>query len=340
MKANEAYLTFLGDYFPGSPFRLVGNIPGRIVVNLEAPVTQSVDAAQGKVNLKLESLPVVPRLSENIVAACLANNHSMDYGEQGIFDTIQALDALGIPSFGAGRLADSCNNPLLINVDGLNVALLGYVCPSTHPVFCTEVSPGVSENRLELIKGEIAKCRDVADRVVVCLHWGDEEVSRPKATDVFMARTIADSGADLVIGHHSHCIQSWENWNGTFIFYGLGNAVFPDLDVPCMFDSVGRHQRYRKHQFHWNRCSLAVAWNPMTRDCCLIPLCYSKGVLRAGNARKAQSKVTMDGSRANTAYRRALVFSRIRGLFFGWLRRPKFPERKHLVAIANLLRLN
>ena len=61
---------------------------------------------------------------------------------------------------------------------------------------------------------------------IVSFHWGQEYVDRPSESQIRTAHKAIDAGADLVIGHHSHCLQSVEIYQGKPIFYSLGNLVF------------------------------------------------------------------------------------------------------------------
>jgi len=171
----------------------------------------------------------------------------MDYGIKGYSDTLAELSKAGIHYFGAGTLDDNCNNPLLLDFDGVRLALLGYVCPTTHPIFSTKRTPGVMPINLDQIRSdyELAK-RLGADRTIVCLHWGKEQVSLPKFEDIQTALGILDFGADIIIGHHAHCVQPYCRRKRGTVFFGLGNCIFPSLGrkVPG-----------------WNRESLMVKLN-------------------------------------------------------------------------------
>lgn len=237
-----------------------------IVINLEGPITRSQAHSKGKICLKMESNHLRHAFVDGHLIANLANNHIMDFGEEGLGDTQKALRGAGIPWFGTGRAGDPPGGPLVVRCDGLDVGLLGYVCPTTHPIFATDSSTGVFPIRLESIAERIgALRRDGLDRVVVSLHWGVEELHYPRPSDILAARRLVDAGADLVIGHHSHCIQFREIYKGRCIYYGLGNCVFPDVQWPA-HHRFGRGGSWKK-QRRWNRRSLMVDWAPSTNEC-------------------------------------------------------------------------
>jgi poly-gamma-glutamate capsule biosynthesis protein CapA/YwtB (metallophosphatase superfamily) len=253
-------LRFAGDFVVLSQtgLQIPKSLDRSLVFNLEGPLTSEETTASGKICLKQD-----PQAFESIVsevkprAVCLANNHIMDYGEAGLRDTIRELDRLGIPYFGAGGI-DECNNPLILEAGGVSVALLGYVCPTTHPIFATAHQAGVVPPDLNRIARDIDRARSSgAGAIVVSIHWGDEEVTYPKLADIRLAREISKLGVDLLIGHHAHCRQPWGQVGGMKVFFGLGNALFPDFsyEISPGLEAWGK-------QRGWNRTSQLVEFDP------------------------------------------------------------------------------
>jgi poly-gamma-glutamate synthesis protein (capsule biosynthesis protein) len=264
----------------------------------------------------------------------------MDYGKEGLCETLQVLGQQAIPFFGAGLEPERCNNPLLIKFDGLTIAVFGYVCASTHAVFASGAQPGVRLLDPSLIDREIALARQQgADRVVVLLHWGAEEVYQPKPVDVKTARHVIESGADLIIGHHSHCIQPWERWRGKHIFYGLGNAYFPHLDAPAFFDGAGKPAcRFRKRQQAWNRLSLAVAWEPRSGSTMTQTLTWDrKGWTWNRLEAPPEGLRYRAGKSSLHTYNRSVAWSRLKGLFFSLLDQPRCPKPSTLFSLFKSL---
>ncbi|MCC6821797.1 MAG: CapA family protein [Verrucomicrobia subdivision 3 bacterium] len=221
-------VTFLGDIWLPQPVKSAVNFDEPIVFNLEGPITGCTSPAHQKICLRMERNCIETTFRTAPLAVCLANNHIMDYGLAGYLDTLATLKAAGIRHFGAGTLAENCNNPLVLPVGDTLVGLLGYVCPTTDPVFAEDVRPGVRPITLSRIEMDIQTARQQgARRVVVNLHWGAEGVGVPRPVDVELAHRILAAGADTIIGHHSHCIQSYELWDSKCVCYGLGNCIFP-----------------------------------------------------------------------------------------------------------------
>lgn len=93
-----------------------------------------------------------------------------------------------------------------------------------------------------------------------CTGGGGEESPWPTPEKMSMARMIIDLGADILIGHHAHCVRPVEKYNGKTIAYGLGNAVFDNLKAPRNYSDEGRPTRYyKKTQHGWNRSSIGLS---------------------------------------------------------------------------------
>lgn len=332
-------LSFLGDVWLPRPFKSRVEINGPYIFNLESPITRSTRPATGKVNLKAESGFFAATFGRNPIAVCLANNHIADYGREGFNDTIDALKAARIKFFGAGTIEDNGHNPLVMDVCGLRVGLMGYVCRSTHPVVAEGTEPGAMPIDLQRIGRDIITARrQGAVSVVVHLHWGEQNIHLPKPGDVKIARDIIGLGADLIIGHHAHCVQACEIYRGKSIFYGLGNAVFPDLDLPSYFGADGRPSRRRVGtQKYWNKRSLMVEYDPHSESVRLRRLVFDR----------EQLDERLEGSRSpfcsdlgapgyELRYVRAWKWSKLREAVANFLSRPKLPRMKHIRSIVSL----
>ena len=307
-----------------------------IVANLECPITQGGKPASGKVVLRAQEDYLTKAFGKSLTAVCLANNHTLDYGSVGLDDTISLLNNRGIKYFGIGRDQGSLRSWIVVEVGGLKVGLCGYVCPSTHPVFVTQSCPGVPCLDLRAIRLDIlAMRRQGVSRIIVSLHWGAEEVTYPKASDIQIARAIADLGADMVVGHHSHCIQASEMYRGCPIFYGLGNAVMPDLDVPNNCDTLGACQKnFVKAQRSWNRRSLAVDFDVVSKALRVTGLIYnnkqlsSVGLIAPPDRRLVRGRLLQEA-----AYRCSGFFGNFRNLSASFIDNPRLPRVAHLRGI-------
>ncbi|HWR97506.1 MAG TPA: CapA family protein [Candidatus Methanoperedens sp.] len=152
----------------------------------------------------------------------VANNHSLQHGEQPFRETCAMLESRGIRVCGVRAVQSSGSEPVYVETKGLRVAFLGY---SLRPRQYFSREPLYAEGSLRSIADEVARIRQSADTVVVSLHWGEEFVRRPSPEEIHIAREIVDAGADLVLGHHPHIVRAIEEYHGSYIAYSLGNFV-------------------------------------------------------------------------------------------------------------------
>ncbi|MDQ0111800.1 CapA family protein [Paenibacillus harenae] len=158
----------------------------------------------------------------------LANNHTMDHGAEGLLDTMDYLDKAGISHMGAGKNDTEAFAPSIHEVRGVKVAYVGLsrVVPEVSWK-ADKNTPGVAETYDTTRAVEaIAKANDMADLVVVMVHWGTERTTVLEDYQKQFARQYIDAGADLVIGSHPHVLQGFEMYNGKWIAYSLGNFIF------------------------------------------------------------------------------------------------------------------
>jgi poly-gamma-glutamate synthesis protein (capsule biosynthesis protein) len=163
----------------------------------------------------------------------LANNHALDFGPEGLEDTLGLLEAAGVAHVGAGANARAARAPAILERNGLRVAFLGYAdVPverggwDARSVIATESAPGIAWASLDQVAADVAAARSQADVVVVLMHSGYEYHDRPNAIQVAIAHAAIDAGAALVIGAHSHTLQGVERYRGGVIAYSLGNFAF------------------------------------------------------------------------------------------------------------------
>ena len=161
-----------------------------------------------------------------------ANNHSADRGKKGIESTINKLDSMGIPHTGSflnSKNKDSLN-PLIINRNGISIALLNY----TYGINGITVSGPVIVNMLDKYKisADIEKAKSKnPDIIVLFLHWGTEYDTVPSKSQVDLAGYFFSKGVDLIIGSHPHVLQKmvWTKKTASkkdaLVVYSLGNFI-------------------------------------------------------------------------------------------------------------------
>lgn len=156
--------------------------------------------------------------TSSVEAANLANNHSADYGDVSLTDTIKYLNEAGISNFIG-------TNTAMREINGISVGLVGINA-------LNETEAAKLEKAIGSVKSLGAKL------VIVCMHWGEEKSNEPTSEQKEIAHKAVDLGADLVIGTHPHVLQGIEKYNGRYIAYSLGNFCFGGNNNPSDKDTA------------------------------------------------------------------------------------------------------
>lgn len=239
---------------PDYPFEAVWDILARAditVCNLESPLGTGGRRAAGKA-IFFQAKPEVGQglIKAGFDAVSLANNHSVDYGREGLLECLDHLKAIGIEYFGGGRDLDEARRPAVLERGGLRVAFLGYsefadmywsvterfsfeagpdrpgVAPLRQPYRALSLASVEAANKM--VAEDIAAARQGgADIVVASVHWGVEYEHPPSQFQRLAAQFMLDAGADIILGHHPHVVQGlWPSPGGGLVAYSLGNFVF------------------------------------------------------------------------------------------------------------------
>ena len=162
--------------------------------------------------------------SSSVEAANLANNHSADYSDVSLSDTIKYLNEAGISNFIG-------TNTAIRDVNGISVGLVGI-----------DALDETEAAKLENVIGSVKSLG--AQLVIVSIHWGEEKATAPNDTQTELAHKAIDAGADLVLGTHPHVLQGIEKYNGKYIAYSLGNFCFGGNNNPADKDTVIYRQTF------------------------------------------------------------------------------------------------
>lgn len=194
------------------------------MVNLENPLTRASDPLPDKqFNFKADPDMVNVLKEGGVDLVNLANNHTMDYRDAGLTETVDVLDRAGIWHIGAGRNLEEARRPKIVDVKGQRIAFLGYY-GELHAA--GENQAGTNSIDEARIAQDIRSLRSQVDWIVVNYHWGEEKAAYPADWQVDLARFTIDQGADVVVGHHPHVLQGAEIYKGRPIAYSLGNFIF------------------------------------------------------------------------------------------------------------------
>ncbi len=234
----EEYVTEKKDL--GWGFEKVGKVTKKadiFVVNLECPFTERGEKIPKNFNFRAKPELVASLIAGGVDVASLANNHMVDYGPEGLFDTINVLDTNGIVHFGAGRTLSEARKPAIVEKHGVKVAFLGYFFLGDRniepaQVIATADQPGVAghfsslEEMKAMVEADVRAAKQQADHVMPFFHWGREGTGVLEPYQPELARTAIDAGASAVLGSHPHVLQGIEVYKGAPIAYSLGNFVF------------------------------------------------------------------------------------------------------------------
>ena len=195
------------------------------VANLEAPVRTDA-SPMPKSGPTMEQSPTAPRMlgRAGFDAVTLANNHVVDYGEEGLAATTAACREAGLETVGAGEDREAALCPLVRSVGGTEVAVFS-VCEREFGA-AERDRPGTAWQSHPDVDDRISAAADRYDAVVVVSHGGIEEVPVPPPERRDRFHEFVDLGADAVVGHHPHVAQGWEVYEGRPMFYSLGNFYF------------------------------------------------------------------------------------------------------------------
>jgi poly-gamma-glutamate capsule biosynthesis protein CapA/YwtB (metallophosphatase superfamily) len=197
------------------------------ILNLECPIidndrTNKIIKTGPHLHTTREIMAQLMKLKTNAVT--LANNHILDYGAEGLENTLERCLQDQISTVGAGASLEEAIKPIIIEKDGIHIGIINF-CENEWSI-ATKTSPGA--NPLNTIDNfnQIKELRNKADIVIVIIHGGHEYYNLPSPRMVKQYRFFAENGADAVIGHHPHCIGGYEIYNNVPIFYSLGNFLF------------------------------------------------------------------------------------------------------------------
>ena len=216
------------------------------VVNLESALTSGGSPAPKELEdpsrrYWFRSPPSALTLLERsgVDAVSLANNHGADYGAAGLRDTLRVAGNSPVAVIGVGRDPDQAFRPYQTSVDGVEVAVLAAdASPLESNASIWNVGPagpGLARADTRLLAA-VRAANASSDVVAVYLHWGAENQGCPTAGQRELARSLADAGADVVVGTHAHVLLGAGMLDDTYVSYGLGNFLWyhgrpPDTGV-------------------------------------------------------------------------------------------------------------
>ncbi|WP_417671136.1 CapA family protein [Roseibium sp.] len=222
--------------------------PDLRIINLETAITAEGEPEPKGIHYRMNPANVSVLSSADIDCCILANNHVLDWGRQGLSETLRSLARSGITSVGAGADAAAAAAPAILPVRRGRVIVFAYGFPSSGVLpdwsasdskpgvnFLSDPSPSVAER----ISQQVKRLRRPSDIVMISLHWGGNWGHEIPGHHVDFAHQLIDwGGADLVYGHSSHHPLASEVYQGKLILYGCGDFIDD-------YEGIRGHEEYR-----------------------------------------------------------------------------------------------
>jgi poly-gamma-glutamate capsule biosynthesis protein CapA/YwtB (metallophosphatase superfamily) len=239
-------------------------------LNVEHPLSGKGNPTRGKKFLHHGNSHHIEGLRDaRIGAVNLANNHMLDFGDDGLFDTIAGLDRAGIPHFGAGKNLSEAAKPLILERKGIRLGLLGYttlipmgsaatahtagtnairVRTAYRPPYNLDEIPGTAPvietwpeaTDLDRLCSAIGTLKSMVHVVLVYVHWGTSLVGAIHHHQTAIGRAAIDAGADGVFGGHQHVVSAIEFYRNKPIIHCSGDLIF-DVIEPWFDESTERN---------------------------------------------------------------------------------------------------
>jgi poly-gamma-glutamate capsule biosynthesis protein CapA/YwtB (metallophosphatase superfamily) len=201
------------------------------VVNLETAVTDRGTAQSKQYVFRAPASAFDALRNGGVDVATMANNHGMDYGVQGLRDSLAAAHQARFPLIGIGLDDDQAYRPYRTTIRGERIAVIGATQVLDDQLISVWTAgphkPGLaSAKTLPKLLRAVREARATADTVVVFVHWGVELVGCPTRAQRRLAHQLVDAGADVVVGSHAHRLLGAGRLGDAFVDYGLGNFAW------------------------------------------------------------------------------------------------------------------
>lgn len=199
-----------------------------VVGNLECPATTLRTPMMKKFVFRAEPEWLEALRLHGFTHLNLANNHSVDQGRRGLVDTWHNVEQYGMIPVGVGNTMAEAAQPVLLAEHPRRVWLIASLqMPLEHFPYLPE-APSVNQESIDsmLVRIRALRVEDSTAVILVSLHWGQEHTMEPTPMQRRIAHRLIDAGTDALICHHTHTLQTIEEYHGKYIYYSLGNFIF------------------------------------------------------------------------------------------------------------------
>ena len=226
------------------------------IVNLETALTTSPGAWPGKgIHYRAHPANVSVLEAARLDCCALANNHTLDWGEEGLLETLDGLQGAGLAAAGAGRSLAEASAPVVLDQSGPKVIVVALASTSSGVPAAWLAGPerpgllvvdGWSTEVCEQIGERLADARRPGDVVVASVHWGSNWGYEVPKRQRRLAHAMVDvGGVDVVFGHSSHHARPAELYRDRLIVYGSGDFITD-------YEGISGHEEFRN--------DLVLAW--------------------------------------------------------------------------------
>ena len=205
-----------------------------VVGNLECPATTLNTPMMKKFVFRAEPEWLEALRAHGFTHLNLANNHTVDQGRRGLVDTWRNVERYGMTAVGVGNTMAEAAQPVLLAEHPRKVWLIASLQMALEHFPYLPEAPSVNQESIDsmLVRIRALHEEDSTAVIIVSLHWGQEHTLEPTPMQRSAARRLIDAGADVLICHHTHTLQTIEQYRGKSIYYSLGNFIFDqDRDI-------------------------------------------------------------------------------------------------------------
>ena len=247
-------ILFLGDFMIGDSYSGDVSLPFTnlkvlfenkqdIIVNIETAITDKNTVANPdkSYNYKINKSVVEELKRNNITLLNLANNHILDYGVDGLNDTLNCLQNYKLLYFGAGHNETNARTGIIrCYKNNTKIGYLGYfeyrkTYDQKYHFYAKENISGVAELNIHNLESDILQMKEKTDIIIVSFHIGSNYDINISYTQKEFAHYAIDLGADAVVCHSAHIVLPVELYKGKMILYSIGNFIFT---TPGRFSQV------------------------------------------------------------------------------------------------------
>lgn len=249
-----------------------------VFANLELPLIKDDYPVNEDKKFVFHQVPEILSAFPEKMIFSLANNHIMDYGENGLLDTMKSLQSYGFRFTGAGINISEAGSPVIIDIDGIQIAFIAAADERYQPA--NNNSSGTFPAIPELIIPKIRELRKTVDIIYLSVHMGMEYIPVPTPVMKRLAKQCHDAGANVVFFHHSHCISGYTLSPQKCTLWGTGNFIFyesSDYPLKSWFDTA-----------HW---SISHDLEENTLDLSITPFQINENGLPERTDKKAYDRI-------------------------------------------------